>query len=438
MASAAAGKKYGSAGKLFVGNLVPSATEGELRALFSKYGEVAECIIQKKDNQPRGFAFVRMDFKHSAEKARDELNGKLFKGKELLVRKAINNATIWVGDLGGNVTNEVLAEAFSQFGEVEKAVVVTDPLTKRSKGYGFVEFAKRSVSARVLQACTEQMFLIGGSCRPVRVDTAQLEDDEEGLSVKDMQPAQQRMLSQLSAPAHFSQANTLEFEFSLKWKHLSEKHKAEKAELKERHVTEEEQLQAEQERVLREERTRQQQMEAEMEARRAAQRQAMVQEELMRERMRAAKEMAQAEALARERELIAMEQQRMERAHFERQQEMLLAGGGGGMGGGMGMGAGPGFRREIGGGGPLQGMRAIPVEPFMPMGGPSGPGGGMMGGRGVGAGGPPMMGAASAMGAGGMGGGGMGGGGMVSSHVVPRPDGFRAKRDLYQLRLELR
>jgi len=49
---------------------------------------------------------------------------------------------IYVGNLSFDVSDAQLQEAFAAFGTVNKASVVTDRLTGRSRGFGFVEMAK--------------------------------------------------------------------------------------------------------------------------------------------------------------------------------------------------------------------------------------------------------------------------------------------------------
>lgn len=48
---------------------------------------------------------------------------------------------LFVGGLPFSTTDEELAEAFSQFGQVTSAKVITDRETGRSRGFGFVEYA---------------------------------------------------------------------------------------------------------------------------------------------------------------------------------------------------------------------------------------------------------------------------------------------------------
>jgi hypothetical protein len=48
---------------------------------------------------------------------------------------------LFVGNLAGEVTDESLHKAFSKWGSVQKARVIRDKRTTKSKGYGFVSFS---------------------------------------------------------------------------------------------------------------------------------------------------------------------------------------------------------------------------------------------------------------------------------------------------------
>lgn len=48
---------------------------------------------------------------------------------------------IFVGNLAGEVTDESLLKAFSQYPSVQKARVIREKRTTKSKGYGFVSFS---------------------------------------------------------------------------------------------------------------------------------------------------------------------------------------------------------------------------------------------------------------------------------------------------------
>ncbi|PQK08737.1 hypothetical protein BB8028_0001g08100 [Beauveria bassiana] len=48
---------------------------------------------------------------------------------------------LFVGNLGGETTDDALLKAFSRWGSVQKARVIRDKRTSKSKGYGFVSFS---------------------------------------------------------------------------------------------------------------------------------------------------------------------------------------------------------------------------------------------------------------------------------------------------------
>jgi len=78
------------AAKLFVGNLSYQATEEDLRELFQQAGTVesVRIITDQFTGRPRGFGFVEMATKEEAERAIEQLNGRLFRDRNLVVNEA--------------------------------------------------------------------------------------------------------------------------------------------------------------------------------------------------------------------------------------------------------------------------------------------------------------------------------------------------------------
>ena len=75
--------------KLYIGNLPWSATEADLRELFTPFGEVlsAAVITDRDTGRSRGFGFVEMD-QDAAAKAIAELDGRDYSGRALRVNEA--------------------------------------------------------------------------------------------------------------------------------------------------------------------------------------------------------------------------------------------------------------------------------------------------------------------------------------------------------------
>lgn len=59
---------------------------------------------------------------------------------------------IYVGNLPWSVNDDKLGELFSEFGDVTSANVITDKFTRRSKGFGFVEFGSDEAGQKAIEA----------------------------------------------------------------------------------------------------------------------------------------------------------------------------------------------------------------------------------------------------------------------------------------------
>lgn len=75
------------------------------------------------------------------------------------MRFAASSCSVKVTNLSPMVSNELLGEAFSLFGEVESAVVVTDERGK-SLGHGIVDFARKASATNAIQRCRNGQFLL--------------------------------------------------------------------------------------------------------------------------------------------------------------------------------------------------------------------------------------------------------------------------------------
>lgn len=106
--------KFSGRNRLYVGNLPNDMTEPELVELFKPYGEIAETFL----NSEKNFAFLKVDYRANAERAKRELDGSLRKNRSLRVRFAPNSTTLKVRNLTSLVSNELLYKAFEVFGNV--------------------------------------------------------------------------------------------------------------------------------------------------------------------------------------------------------------------------------------------------------------------------------------------------------------------------------
>jgi RNA recognition motif-containing protein len=71
---------------------------------------------------------------------------------------SINNKKLFVGNLSWSVTSDMLKQLFGQAGQVTDAVVLSDRMTGRSKGFGFVEMATEEEAQKAVSMFADKDF----------------------------------------------------------------------------------------------------------------------------------------------------------------------------------------------------------------------------------------------------------------------------------------
>ncbi len=62
-----------------------------------------------------------------------------------------NKKKLYVGGINYDTTEEALGEYFAQAGTVDSAVIITDKMSGRSKGFGFVEMSKDEEAQKAVE-----------------------------------------------------------------------------------------------------------------------------------------------------------------------------------------------------------------------------------------------------------------------------------------------
>ncbi|GLU23636.1 hypothetical protein SLE2022_396270 [Rubroshorea leprosula] len=169
---------------LWIGDLQHWMDENYLTGLFAHTGEVlsAKVIRNKQTGLAEGYGFIEFVSRAAAERVLQTYNGTIMPSTEQPFR--LNWAslgpgekrqdegpdhTIFVGDLAADVNDYMLQETFKVvYPSVKGAKVVTDRITGRSKGYGFVRFGDENEQIR---AMTEMNGMLC-STRPMRIGPA--------------------------------------------------------------------------------------------------------------------------------------------------------------------------------------------------------------------------------------------------------------------------
>ena len=80
--------------KLYVGGLSYATTEDELHNLFEQQGNVVSAVVisDRDTGRSKGFGFVEMSSDDEAANAIEQLNGKDFDGRNIMVNEARERA----------------------------------------------------------------------------------------------------------------------------------------------------------------------------------------------------------------------------------------------------------------------------------------------------------------------------------------------------------
>lgn len=126
--------------KIFIGGLAHKTTTQYLRDYFAKYGAIVDAVVLRwPDGRSRGFGYVTFAEAQGAFLALQEPHQ--VGGRQVDVKRAVPGTNkLFVGGLPQNTTALELRDHFEAFGVVSDAVVMIDPATNRSRGFGFVCF----------------------------------------------------------------------------------------------------------------------------------------------------------------------------------------------------------------------------------------------------------------------------------------------------------
>jgi polyadenylate-binding protein len=155
-------------GNIFIKNLSSKIGHKELYDTFSAFGNILSCkvALDEKGNS-KGYGFVHFENQQCAEQAVQMVNDNLLLGKKVYVGPFIPRrirvqqlekswTNVFIKDLDPSLTDADLRQAFSPYGTVTSAVVMTHKEDNTSLGFGFVNYSDHESAVKAVAAMHQQ------------------------------------------------------------------------------------------------------------------------------------------------------------------------------------------------------------------------------------------------------------------------------------------
>ncbi|XP_057565943.1 heterogeneous nuclear ribonucleoproteins A2/B1-like [Hippopotamus amphibius kiboko] len=151
--------------KLFIGGLRLETTEESLRNYYQQWGKLTDCVVLRDpaSKRSRGFGFVTFSCMAEVDAAMaarpHSIDGRVVEPKRAVPREESGRqGALWtlkklfVGGIQEDTEEHHLRNYFEKYGKINTIEIITDKLSGKKRGFGFVTFDDHdSVDKIVLQ-----------------------------------------------------------------------------------------------------------------------------------------------------------------------------------------------------------------------------------------------------------------------------------------------
>ncbi|ORX80721.1 hypothetical protein BCR32DRAFT_268691 [Anaeromyces robustus] len=167
--------------RIYVGSIFYDLTEQNIRSVFAPYGSIKSINlkIDPSTGKHNGYCFIDYDLPEAAFLAVEKMNGADFGGRKLKVGRPYNYDVnllktlpepspkrIYIANVNEYLTEEHLKSLFTPFGEIEQLALIPDPVTRKHKNCGFIEFKSEESATQAVDNMNN--FVIGEQAFQVR------------------------------------------------------------------------------------------------------------------------------------------------------------------------------------------------------------------------------------------------------------------------------
>jgi len=145
--------------RIYVGSINFELKEDSIRSSFIPFGPIKKIDMSWDPTtmKHKGFAFVEYELPEAAQLALEQMNGALLGGRnakvgrpsnvpqaapwiEQILEEARQYARIYVSSVHPDLSENDIKSVFEAFGKIKDCSLVSDNVTGKHKGYGFVEY----------------------------------------------------------------------------------------------------------------------------------------------------------------------------------------------------------------------------------------------------------------------------------------------------------